>query len=263
MNCRDVRKYLAAFIDDELDVRANVEILEHAEMCPKCVRRIEALDRQNDLVRGYISGVKAPRGLEERIIADLRGGWVEAEPSVAPDTLFRKRWFHMAAAAASILVVFGVVYAVLLAPRAQFNHHAISAHVSVMHDDMTVFCFTSDPVRARRMALLGMGEEPTVPLFDGVGFELVGAGPAEIEHKNVGHFVFRYKAAPVSLFVFEGLGLDEIDGSDIVTRMGAAKSERRGNWSLLGWQKGGFTYIMVGELGISELVDTIGGDLSN
>ena len=36
MNCRKIRKYLFAFADGQLGVKANCEMLDHLKMCRKC-----------------------------------------------------------------------------------------------------------------------------------------------------------------------------------------------------------------------------------
>ncbi len=33
MNCNDARKYFYAFLDNELDVEKNIEVLAHLDMC--------------------------------------------------------------------------------------------------------------------------------------------------------------------------------------------------------------------------------------
>ncbi|MCC7314685.1 MAG: zf-HC2 domain-containing protein, partial [Planctomycetes bacterium] len=36
MNCKSVQKFLHAFADGQLGVRANCEVLDHLKMCPSC-----------------------------------------------------------------------------------------------------------------------------------------------------------------------------------------------------------------------------------
>lgn len=40
MNCRNVKKFLYAFADGQLSVRANCEVLDHLKMCPACSRAV-------------------------------------------------------------------------------------------------------------------------------------------------------------------------------------------------------------------------------
>jgi len=38
MNCRELREYLFAFLDNELDAASSIEVQEHLEHCPLCAR---------------------------------------------------------------------------------------------------------------------------------------------------------------------------------------------------------------------------------
>lgn len=40
MNCMEVRKYLYAFADGELDTPENLDVLEHLNMCPTCTQKV-------------------------------------------------------------------------------------------------------------------------------------------------------------------------------------------------------------------------------
>ncbi len=255
MKCSEARKFLSAFVDDELDVRTNVELIEHVEMCDTCMERIERLRGVKGAVEAHIAGVSAPEGLKNRILQGLReadGRRKRVETAIK--AVAHSRWFGASAAAASILVVAGFVYLFLLSPRAAFNNKAVLAHVAVLHDEVPSFYFTGDVERARRLALFRMENKPEVPLLDADRFELVGAGPAEIAFKDVGHFVFRYRAVTLSMFVFQGLSLDEVRGRLRESALGPVRLEKRGNLTLLAWRRGASTYILVGELPEEQLL---------
>lgn len=256
MNCREARKFLSAFVDDELDVRTNVELLEHIEMCSACAHRLERLRNLCAVVEAHIASVDAPETLKGRVRDSLAA--LEGARSHAPGLLGRlaqSGWFRVSAAAASILLVFGLVYVFLVVPPAAVNSQALLAHAAVMHDNVPAFVFTNDLDRARRLALFKMESMPETPLLKQGRFELVGAGPAEIELTDVGHFVLRYRGHAVSMFVFEGLDIDKVEGRRIETRLGETKVQTRGDLSLVAWRRDGFTYILVGRMQSSALVE--------
>jgi len=259
MNCTEARKFLSAFVDDELDVRTNVELLEHLEMCPRCVARLERLEKVTGSVARHLNAVRAPAALKRRISRALDASRVrESGFQAGVIRLSHNGWFHAAVAAASVLLVFGLLYSFVLAPVPAVSSRAISAHMAVIRDRVPAFCFTADPERARRMALLRVEGEPDLSLLESGRFELVGAGPAEIALRDVGHFVFRYRAATISMLVFEGLPLDEVDGDLRETPAGQARVAVRGPVSLVAWRRGGFTYILVGELPACDLAELAG-----
>ena len=76
MNCNDARKYFYAFLDDELDVEKNIEVLAHLDMCCECGQRIEKERLLQNRVRETVCEVKAPDYLVEAV---LRGSRREAE----------------------------------------------------------------------------------------------------------------------------------------------------------------------------------------
>ena len=41
MNCRELREYLFAFLDSELDAALSIEVQRHLEQCPECAREAE------------------------------------------------------------------------------------------------------------------------------------------------------------------------------------------------------------------------------
>ena len=65
MNCNDVRKYFYAFLDDELDVEKNIEVLAHLDMCCECGQRMEKERLLQKRVRETVCEVKAPAYLAE------------------------------------------------------------------------------------------------------------------------------------------------------------------------------------------------------
>jgi len=68
MNCNDVRKYFYAFLDDELDVEKNIEVLAHVDMCCECGQRMEKERLLQNRVRETVCEVKAPDYLVEAVL---------------------------------------------------------------------------------------------------------------------------------------------------------------------------------------------------
>lgn len=68
MNCTDVRKYFYAFLDSELDVERNIEVLAHVNMCHACGMKIEKERLLQERVKETVCKVKAPVYLEQKIL---------------------------------------------------------------------------------------------------------------------------------------------------------------------------------------------------
>jgi len=260
MNCTETRKFLSAFVDNELDVRTNVEVLEHLEMCPSCTARLERLRNLNAAVVSSLDAVSAPGGLARRSMEVLARSEGSAHRWIGNGVrrVARRGWFRIAVAAASILLVFGVIYASLVRQPGQYSSKAVLAHMAVMQDRITHFYSTQNPERARRLALFKMSNIPDVPFVGEERFELMGAGPHDIGLKTAGHFAFRYGSVSVSMFVFEGLDLDELGGEVRRTILGDTRLEKRGGYGLVSWSRDGFTYVLVARMDPAALLDMIG-----
>ena len=68
LNCNNVRKYFYAFLDGELNVEKNIEILAHLNMCCKCSLRIEKERSLQERVKETVLKVKVPAYLEQKIL---------------------------------------------------------------------------------------------------------------------------------------------------------------------------------------------------
>lgn len=102
MNCQDVRRFLYAFDDGALEVKENLEILGHLNMCPSCAGRVDADQRLKERLAGSFGIERAPDRLRESVLTQLH-----------PTTVRRPaRWIIRAApvlaAAAVIAVVAGL-----------------------------------------------------------------------------------------------------------------------------------------------------------
>ncbi len=68
MNCTDVRKYFYAFLDSELDVERNIDVLAHVNMCHACCLKIEKERLLQARVKETVCKVKAPVYLKQIIL---------------------------------------------------------------------------------------------------------------------------------------------------------------------------------------------------
>jgi len=113
MNCHELREYLFAFLDSELDAPLSIEVQRHLEQCPECAREAEierAIHRQ-------LSNVPHPPG-----VGVSAGEEAELEAIVTTITARdfgsirlarrRRRWPALLAAAAAVgfIVIGGVTW---------------------------------------------------------------------------------------------------------------------------------------------------------
>ncbi len=93
--CEKVRRYLDSYLDSELLVETNHEVLRHLEGCAACSRELESRAFLKSRLRQAVMLGSAPPGFEASVIATLRG--------YQPDR--RRNW--MLAIAAIVLLSIG------------------------------------------------------------------------------------------------------------------------------------------------------------
>lgn len=71
MNCEDLRPWLNAYFDGELDLPRTLEIETHLEGCPDCGRQLEAMRTLGGAVRQPTLRYAAPTALRAQILAAL------------------------------------------------------------------------------------------------------------------------------------------------------------------------------------------------
>ena len=96
-SCQTVQRYLDSYLNNELLVETNHEVLHHLENCSSCSAELESRRRVRSVLRKAVHEQTAPAGLQTRIQAALR----------RPSRPVFPRW-AMAVAAALVLVALGL-----------------------------------------------------------------------------------------------------------------------------------------------------------
>jgi hypothetical protein len=100
-SCERYRRYFDAYVDNELLVETNQDVLQHLMSCTECTRILESRARMKQLVRNAVKSEHAP----PELVAALRSRVRTERPSFfAHDTV---RWM-MAAAAVLLLAIGGI-----------------------------------------------------------------------------------------------------------------------------------------------------------
>ena len=92
--CARIRRYVDSYINNELLVETNHEVLRHLETCPACAAEVESSTRIKARLKSAVQGQSVPEDLQTRVRAALRD---DSRTSIA--------WTRWASAAAAVLVV--------------------------------------------------------------------------------------------------------------------------------------------------------------
>lgn len=85
MNCNNIRKYFHAFLDGELNVEKNIEVLAHLDMCCECSTKIESERFLQKRVKDTVYMVRAPDYLKQSVLE-----MTENKPNIF--TLFKEKY---------------------------------------------------------------------------------------------------------------------------------------------------------------------------
>lgn len=122
MKCQDVRRFLYAFSDGALEVKENLEILGHLNMCPRCAARADADAQLKQRLAGIFSSESAPEPLRQAILTQIR-------PS--PPRQRSHRWIVRLAPplgiAAALLIIAGIWWSHAPANSAELTANNVAA----------------------------------------------------------------------------------------------------------------------------------------
>ena len=135
-HCKRIRSYLDSYLNNELMVETNHEVLTHLETCGACSRSLEDRARLKARLKRAVMQEYAPAALRERIASDLRRG---------RGFSFNRVSLALAAAAA-VLVIAAVTFFTWGPPKNQLSLQAkvaaadVTGQILKIGFDDHVFC---------------------------------------------------------------------------------------------------------------------------
>jgi len=135
-HCKRIRSYLDSYLNNELMVETNHEVLRHLEACEDCARALEDRARLKARLKHAVMQEYAPAALRERITTDLRR---------SRGFSFSRVSFALAAAAA-VLVIAAVTFFTWGPPKNQLSLQAkvapadVTGQILKIGFDDHVFC---------------------------------------------------------------------------------------------------------------------------
>ena len=176
-HCRRIRSYLDSYLNNELMVETNHEVLTHLEACGTCSRSLEDRARLKAQVKRAVMQEYAPAALRERIAGDLRR-----------TQGFSFKTFSLAlAAAAAVLVIAAAAFLSLnsgeepLSLQAEVAPGDVTGQVLKIGFDNHVFCTIDHKLANNQFTSEQMSEE--------LGSEYAGLVPLLTEKMPRGYTV--------------------------------------------------------------------------
>jgi anti-sigma factor RsiW len=250
MNHDEVWSKLEAYLDGALPAEERWAVAAHIGDCPECRRQLAHLARMREIVRGHLTAVETPPGLEDRLRASL---------AAVPDSNVRHQvvpWTPPVAlrlVAVVALVMAGVwlltrALAPQAAPPASLRSEMTLAH-ALFAQDLSKLDVVGGPAVVASWFHDEAGFNVTIPEFP--GFSLSGARLIVLDGQAVAQLVYQRDTdrAYLSMVRFRDRGVD-LSGTETVD--GYTVSQQ-GETSLITWLRGDDRIVLVGELTGAEI----------
>ncbi len=262
MNCNDVRKYFYAFLDDELDVEKNIEVLAHVDMCCECGQRMEKERLLQNRVRETVCEVKAPGYLVEAVL-----GGAEERPhflvSLVRNLLSERRLVPVAGVVAAVIMIacFFVIPGssrkdgVLFLAESKYHSYMMQQLDLDIHSHNTTAVeeYLRDQTNSK-VVLPELGDDA----------KLVGAALSEVNGVKVSQVFYMRGETPVSFMIicdpdsgsgdsnnFDFSGMKEMFVDEKVVYYDEGYC---GHCKVMGWEDAGNRYVVVSMLNSDKIL---------
>ncbi len=264
MNCNEVRKYFYAFLDNELDVEKNIEVLAHLDMCCECSQRMEKERLLQDRVRETVCDVKAPEHLVENILNCT----TEEKPNFF--TLFvenlvsRRRLIPLTGIAAAIIMI---VYFFVIPgnwKKSDLLYLSESGYHNYMTRQLDLDIRSQDPETIEKYLQNQTNSSVALPEIK-EDMQLIGAALSEVDGVKVSQVYYMHDETPVSLMII--CNADSLSGdrkSIDFSGMKEISIEEKvvyyegkgycGHCQIIGWKEDGNQYVVVSMLNSGEMM---------
>lgn len=260
MTCAEVREYLFAFLDNELDAPLSIELQRHLERCHDCARETE-IERT---IRKQLEELSDAGAAEVPALNESSGGLFPLDQGVmlkGPVRLetMARRGSLLATAAAVLLVIGGATWFVL--PKNKTSH-AGGRFPDLVISDLEHFLETGKPLQ---IASTDPGSVATwlhqqtnlpiaLPAENDPRYKLVGGRKCKIGGRPAAFAMYEVRGVPASLVVVSG-GDAELDGMERVRESGRTHwVDRCKGHTVVACRRGPLVYAVVSRLPEDELL---------
>jgi anti-sigma factor RsiW len=249
MDCNEVRQWIDANVDGELDVRHHEELQAHLRGCLAC-RSLAENRRVRKIQLASLGRFHAPAGLDSRIRAALAsepaGNLIPlntVEGARVATTLKSIRWQAIGLAASIAVAAFiGFSWGHAHAIQQQFVGALIGNHVRSLQAEHLTDVASTDRHTVKPWFAGKLDFSPPVIDLAGDGFPLVGGRLDRLNEQTVAALVYRRGKHALNLFVWPA-------NAD---KLGADRAQHDG-YNVVAWSSSGFNFVAVSEIPADEL----------
>jgi anti-sigma factor RsiW len=241
MKCKEVRAFLDAFADGELDLVSHLQVEQHLKDCDACEHAHRNITAMRTALADETMYFRAPAGLQERIRAAVKD--VNQQSSTSP--WWNWQWAYSLAAVAliGVLVITAVVVFRQRDSRTDLlATEVVSSHVRSLMVNHLTDVPSSDQHTVKPWYEGKLDFSPPVVDLGPQGFTLVGGRLDYLAGRPVAALVYQRRQHVINLFVFPDQ--DDAEGSGSIVRQG---------YNVIHWKRSGMTFWAVSDLNMTEL----------
>lgn len=260
MICKELERYIDAFLDDELSVIDNLRVQTHLVFCNKCKAVVKSEVSLRSLIETDALEDKAPEHLREKILQQVREPslW---EPTRTHDVFtFRRRIFFaglLAGAAALGIILALATYLLKGSPSgvSPLAAEIVAKHQIYSRGEGNLQVRSSDRLEVASWLRDRLAFSVRLPLLARPGENLVGARLSSIADGQAAYLLYEWMGRKTSLFIFRSL--------PTVLSSGSAKSvagvqfftSTLGGYPVVWWEDQERYYAAISDSGINDLID--------
>ena len=241
MDCREVQRWLTAYVDDELDVANVLRLEQHLAGCADCSRAGDAVQQLRGAIKTHATHHPAPAYLRERIQA-------ATQSEIGNKAATAKRpwtWLNLApglagaAAFAFALTLFWATPSKL----DQLGDEIVASHARSLMVDHLADVASSDQHTVKPWFNGKLDYSPVVVDLAAQGFALVGGRMDYLNGRPVAALVYRHRQHVINVFMWPATSHNAI----------APRQLSKQGYRLINWSDTGLVYWAVSDLNSAEL----------
>lgn len=237
MLCRESKRILSAYVDNEVDLLTGLALEDHLEGCTDCAHDVENHRSVRNLFRDTNLRFPCPPELKRQVLSNL-------QPRQGPFKVPRWLGLPLPALAGAVAVI--VFFATALLFYVQQNQQQAAAevvnnHIRSMLADHLADVPSSDQHTVKPWFNGKLNFSPKVQDFADQGYPLVGGRLDYMDNQTVSVLIYKRRQHIINVFIHPSSG-----------EMKPVASEKRG-YNLVHWASGGMEYWSISDLNASEL----------
>lgn len=261
MICKEMARYIDAFLDDELSVIDNLRVQAHLALCANCRAVVKSEVSLRRLIEADALQDSAPAYLRERILREI-GERPQPRPSRAFGLFsFRQRVF-LAGLMATAVIVLGLILplATDLFRRTDANVSPLVAEMVGKHQiysrrEGALQVRSSDPVQVGSWLREQLNFPVRLPQLARPGEILVGARISSVADAQAAYVLYEMAGRRISLYVFKALPGAISSGSSKLVEGTQFFTSAVGGVPLVWWEEQELYYVAVSGSEINDLIE--------